>query len=271
MKGHGDLRLARHGGPALRGPGAGDPGQRHRACLRRAAGLGPARLRDHRRGLRAPRPRLAAVPAAQPRPQPRRHSCSAASCSTTSGGIHPLSWAILLCLVVLGACRVAALRRGGSAKGPAWPRPRPRGPQLAMLLGAVRDGRRRACARLLGGAGQRRARLHAALDPSRRRLGRKRSPGGCAQRAAELGRLRPAGPDRQPIAWSGAASASRRARPGWSSCGRLPASSGVTPVDGHAACVTIAPSRSTGGSRARWRRQGNRDEPALPATSWSTS
>lgn len=53
------------------------------------------------------------------------------------GGIHPLSWAILLCLVVLGACRVAALRRGGSAKGPAWPRPRPRGPQLAMLLGAV--------------------------------------------------------------------------------------------------------------------------------------
>jgi hypothetical protein len=54
-----------------------------------------------------------------------------------AGGIHPLSWAILLLLVVLGACRVAAMRRGDSAKGPAWPRPRPRGPQLAMLLGAV--------------------------------------------------------------------------------------------------------------------------------------
>jgi hypothetical protein len=55
------------------------------------------------------------------------------------GGIHPLSWAILLVLVVLAACRIAAMHRGTVAKGPAWPRPRsrPRGPQLAMLLGAV--------------------------------------------------------------------------------------------------------------------------------------
>jgi hypothetical protein len=55
------------------------------------------------------------------------------------GGIHPLSWAILLVLVVLAACRIAAVRRGKVAKAPAWPRPRarPRGPQLAMLLGAA--------------------------------------------------------------------------------------------------------------------------------------
>lgn len=54
------------------------------------------------------------------------------------GGIHPLSWAVLLLLVVFGACRVAAVRRGASAGGPAMQRlPRPSGPQLAMSLGAA--------------------------------------------------------------------------------------------------------------------------------------
>lgn len=55
------------------------------------------------------------------------------------GGIHPLSWALLLLLVVLGACRVAAVQRGPSGSGPQWPRLRLRlrGPQLAMLLGGA--------------------------------------------------------------------------------------------------------------------------------------
>lgn len=53
------------------------------------------------------------------------------------GGIHPLSWAVLLVLVVLGACRAAALGRGNSGGAPRWPRARPRGPQTVMLLGAA--------------------------------------------------------------------------------------------------------------------------------------
>jgi hypothetical protein len=53
-----------------------------------------------------------------------------------AGGIHPLSWAVLLLLVVLGACRSAALRRGNSATAKRWPRVRLRGLQTAMLLGA---------------------------------------------------------------------------------------------------------------------------------------
>jgi uncharacterized membrane protein len=53
------------------------------------------------------------------------------------GGIHPLSWALLLLLVVFAACRVAAVQRGASGGGPHWPRLRPGAPQLAMLLGAA--------------------------------------------------------------------------------------------------------------------------------------
>ena len=53
------------------------------------------------------------------------------------GGIHPLSWAILLVLVVLAACRAAALRRGKAGKGPRWPRPRLRGLEVAMVLGGA--------------------------------------------------------------------------------------------------------------------------------------
>jgi hypothetical protein len=52
------------------------------------------------------------------------------------GGIHPLSWAVLLLLVVLGCSRGAALRRGNSGSGPSWPRPRLRGFEAAMLAGA---------------------------------------------------------------------------------------------------------------------------------------
>jgi uncharacterized membrane protein len=53
------------------------------------------------------------------------------------GGIHPLSWAILLVLVVLAACRAAALRRGKVGKGPRWPRPRLRGLEVAMVVAGV--------------------------------------------------------------------------------------------------------------------------------------
>jgi uncharacterized membrane protein len=53
------------------------------------------------------------------------------------GGIHPLSWALLLLLVVFGACRIAAVQRGPSGGGPHWPRLRPGAPQLVMLLGAA--------------------------------------------------------------------------------------------------------------------------------------
>lgn len=53
------------------------------------------------------------------------------------GGVHPLSWALLLVLVVLACCRGAAIRRGRSGRAPAWPRPRPNRLQLATLLAAV--------------------------------------------------------------------------------------------------------------------------------------
>ncbi len=53
------------------------------------------------------------------------------------GGIHPLSWAILLVLVVLASCRAAALRRGKAGKGPSWPRPRLRRLEIAMVLGGA--------------------------------------------------------------------------------------------------------------------------------------
>lgn len=53
------------------------------------------------------------------------------------GGIHPLSWAILLVLVVLVGCWVTAQRRSGAARGPIGPRPRLSGLELALLLGAL--------------------------------------------------------------------------------------------------------------------------------------
>jgi hypothetical protein len=53
------------------------------------------------------------------------------------GGIHPLSWALLLLLVIFAACRVAAVRRGVGGKGLRLRRPSLGGLQAAMLLGAV--------------------------------------------------------------------------------------------------------------------------------------
>lgn len=53
------------------------------------------------------------------------------------GGVRPLSWALLLVIVVIACCRGAAIRRGTAGRAPAWPRPRPRRLQLAMLLAAV--------------------------------------------------------------------------------------------------------------------------------------
>jgi uncharacterized membrane protein len=53
------------------------------------------------------------------------------------GGIHPLSWALLLLLVVLAAARAAAVRRGASERGVRLRRPRLGGLQAAMLLAAV--------------------------------------------------------------------------------------------------------------------------------------
>lgn len=53
------------------------------------------------------------------------------------GGIHPLSWALLLLLVVFATCRVAAVRRGTSGRAIQLPRLRLGGLQAAMLLGAV--------------------------------------------------------------------------------------------------------------------------------------
>lgn len=53
------------------------------------------------------------------------------------GGIHPLSWGLLLLLVVLVGCSVAAARRGPprATLPRAWPLPR--GVQLAMLIAAA--------------------------------------------------------------------------------------------------------------------------------------
>jgi hypothetical protein len=54
-----------------------------------------------------------------------------------TGGIHPLSWAVLLLLVVFSACRVAAVRRGPGRGSPHWPRLRLRRLELAMLGGGI--------------------------------------------------------------------------------------------------------------------------------------
>lgn len=53
------------------------------------------------------------------------------------GGIHPLSWALLLLLVVFAACRVAAVRRRANSGGLRLSRPRLGGLEAAMLIGAV--------------------------------------------------------------------------------------------------------------------------------------
>lgn len=53
------------------------------------------------------------------------------------GGIHPLSWALLVLLVVLASCRAAAVRRDRPGRGTSWRRPHPSGPQTAMLLGGI--------------------------------------------------------------------------------------------------------------------------------------
>lgn len=51
------------------------------------------------------------------------------------GGIREISWALLLLLVILNGCRVAALRRPPAPEGATrWPRPRVSRPQ-ALLLG----------------------------------------------------------------------------------------------------------------------------------------
>jgi hypothetical protein len=54
-----------------------------------------------------------------------------------AGGIQPLSWTVLLLLVVLGACRVAALRRGDSGAAMRRPKLRLHRWETAMLLGAA--------------------------------------------------------------------------------------------------------------------------------------
>lgn len=56
------------------------------------------------------------------------------------GGIGPVSWALLLALVALNGCRVAALRRPAPGAGTrAAPRPRPRlsRPAAGLLIGAL--------------------------------------------------------------------------------------------------------------------------------------
>jgi uncharacterized membrane protein len=53
------------------------------------------------------------------------------------GGIHPLSWALLELLVVLVACRVAAVRRDGEEIPQRPPLPRPGRLGFLMLAGAV--------------------------------------------------------------------------------------------------------------------------------------
>ncbi len=53
------------------------------------------------------------------------------------GGIHPLSWALLLVLVVLAGSSAAAMRRGPAGSGRARPRLRLTGLELAMLLAAL--------------------------------------------------------------------------------------------------------------------------------------
>jgi Protein of unknown function (DUF1616) len=51
------------------------------------------------------------------------------------GGVREISWALLLLLVIVNGCRIAALRRPPAPEGTTtWPRPRPSRPQ-ALLLG----------------------------------------------------------------------------------------------------------------------------------------
>jgi uncharacterized membrane protein len=53
------------------------------------------------------------------------------------GGIHPLSWALLLVAVIFATCRVAAVRRGKTGRGPSRPRLRLRRLEMAMVFAGV--------------------------------------------------------------------------------------------------------------------------------------
>lgn len=54
------------------------------------------------------------------------------------GGVQEISWVLLLLLIVLNGCRVAALRRPREAESaPSWPRPRPSPGQAALLGGGA--------------------------------------------------------------------------------------------------------------------------------------
>lgn len=53
------------------------------------------------------------------------------------GGVRPLSWALLLLLVILNGCRVAALRRAPGTTAPRWRLPRPSRADGGLLLGGL--------------------------------------------------------------------------------------------------------------------------------------
>lgn len=53
------------------------------------------------------------------------------------GGVHPLSWALLLLLVVLAGCGTAAVRRGPPSATLRRSWPHPGGAQLALLIAAA--------------------------------------------------------------------------------------------------------------------------------------
>lgn len=55
----------------------------------------------------------------------------------TPGGIRALPWAILLVVIVVGGCAVAARRREAAGPAPAWRWPRPRALALALSLGGL--------------------------------------------------------------------------------------------------------------------------------------
>lgn len=55
----------------------------------------------------------------------------------TPGGIHGISWAALLLIVIFGCARAAALRRDGEPVAPSWPRIRLSHLEWGMGLGAL--------------------------------------------------------------------------------------------------------------------------------------
>jgi hypothetical protein len=135
-----------------------------------------------------------------------------------AGGIHPLSWAVLLLLVVFAGCRAAAVRRGAGRGGPHWPRLQLRRLELAMLGGAVAA----TAAALV---------LASSAVPANDALGYTQLwilPTAARPRSACAASSRPrltstCGSGSAPSAWSGAASASPPVRPGRSGCGQRPA------------------------------------------------